>query len=501
MSATLEECAQACLSDDACISFTRETVGTGPGPCTRSISCTHAVAKKEAEIYLTQRGMAVSDSPFPGKSLYEKGSVRAGPMPLTYYADRLALAANYPTKIITEKKYVTAPISQGLSAATADPEPISSTKSAEYLAAEHPPYCVTVVLNRYNAADGLTLPSKGTTTLKVYGTTGNSMVTRGIPSPNDKPGAIVCTPAKDGVGVSDASRKVQDDTAAQSCQISVGEGETESELMLIRCLSQRWAECMGVRLYAQQEGGTNVYDTSLWPTDQQPWVGGASECFLTYCNRYPDLMRAFCGGGRCSSLVHAQSCQNHWQNYGEREGRNLDDGGVRTCPPPEGYPTAKPVWTRFVSPPSPPPLAPVFSMFIDGFGATGRLALSAAECEAQRTSPLFPQGWFPDKYGATPGLNPSGGSSPTEQRLPYGCQWYVDPADSSYNRILFNNARKPSGWHPDLPMQRCREGVHQGMNMDKAACRAHARDPLQRRRLPDVDEWLHARRPQLSGCH
>ena len=103
MSATLEECAQACLSDDACISFTRETVGTGPGPCTRSISCTHAVAKKEAEIYLTQRGMAVSDAPFPGKSLYEKGSVRAGPMPLTYYADRLALAANYPTKIITEK--------------------------------------------------------------------------------------------------------------------------------------------------------------------------------------------------------------------------------------------------------------------------------------------------------------------------------------------------------------------------------------------------------------
>ena len=183
MSATLEECAQACLSDDACISFTRETVGTGPGPCTRSISCTHAVAKMEAEIYLTQRGMAVSDAPFPGKSLYEKGSVRAGPMPLTYYADRLALAANYPTKIITEKKYVTAPISQGLSAATADPEPISSTKSAEYLAAEHPPYCVTVVLNRYNAADGLTRPSKGTTTLKVYGTTGNSMVTRGIPSP------------------------------------------------------------------------------------------------------------------------------------------------------------------------------------------------------------------------------------------------------------------------------------------------------------------------------
>ena len=58
-------------------------------------------------------------------------------MPLTYYADRLALAANYPTKIITEKKYVTAPISQGFPAATADPEPISSTKSAEYLAAEH----------------------------------------------------------------------------------------------------------------------------------------------------------------------------------------------------------------------------------------------------------------------------------------------------------------------------------------------------------------------------
>ena len=47
--------------------------------------------------------------------------------------------------------------------------------------------------------------------------------------------------------------------------------------MLIRCLSQQWAECMGVRLCAQQEGGTNVYDTSIWPTDQQPWVGGASD--------------------------------------------------------------------------------------------------------------------------------------------------------------------------------------------------------------------------------
>ena len=138
MSATLEECAQACLSDDACISFTRETVGTGPGPCTRSISCTHAVAKKEAEIYLTQRGMAVSDSPFPGKSLYEKGSVRAGPMPLTYYADRLALAANYPTKIITEKKYVTAPISQGLSAARYSADLVELIGSGSVVAAESP---------------------------------------------------------------------------------------------------------------------------------------------------------------------------------------------------------------------------------------------------------------------------------------------------------------------------------------------------------------------------
>ena len=123
---------------------------------------------------------------------------------------------------------------------------------------------------------------------------------------------------------------------------------------------------------------------------------------------------------------------------------------------------------RGSSPPSPPPLAPVFSMFIDGFGATGRLALSAAECGAAR-GPLFPQGWFPDKYGAT-GLNPSGGSSPTEQRLPYGCQWYVD--QRILRTIASCSTTRSPGWHP--LMQRCGRRP-QGMNMDKAACRARCK--------------------------
>ena len=103
--------------------------------------------------------MAVSDSPFPGKSLYEKGSVRAGPMPLTYYADRLALAANYPTKIITEKKYVTAPISKAFRR-DGRPRTDQLHQVGGVSRGGAPPYCVTVVLNRYNAADGLALEGR-----------------------------------------------------------------------------------------------------------------------------------------------------------------------------------------------------------------------------------------------------------------------------------------------------------------------------------------------------
>jgi len=44
-------------------------------------------------------------------------------------------------------------------------------------------------------------------------------------------------------------------------------------------------------------------------------VKGGEPCggnYLAYCNAYPDLQNAFCGGAECTTDAHAASCKNHW---------------------------------------------------------------------------------------------------------------------------------------------------------------------------------------------
>ena len=52
------------------------------------------------------------------------------------------------------------------------------------------------------------------------------------------------------------------------------------------------------------------------------------KCFLNYCNEHPDLRQAFCGGVQCETDVHANSCREHWDQYGKNE-------DTRTCNPVE----------------------------------------------------------------------------------------------------------------------------------------------------------------------
>jgi hypothetical protein len=44
------------------------------------------------------------------------------------------------------------------------------------------------------------------------------------------------------------------------------------------------------------------------------------DCYLCYCNKYPDLQNAFCGGGECTA-DHSNACKSHWENHGKGEGR------------------------------------------------------------------------------------------------------------------------------------------------------------------------------------
>merc|ERR1719258_926513 len=45
------------------------------------------------------------------------------------------------------------------------------------------------------------------------------------------------------------------------------------------------------------------------------------DCYLCYCNAYPDLQNAFCGGGECSDEGQKLKCKNHWEVHGKGEGR------------------------------------------------------------------------------------------------------------------------------------------------------------------------------------
>merc|ERR1719389_298575 len=56
--------------------------------------------------------------------------------------------------------------------------------------------------------------------------------------------------------------------------------------------------------------------------------------FVAYCNKYPDLANAFCGGGPCTP-AHAVACENHWKVHGQGEGRQCP-AGTMVAPPPAG---------------------------------------------------------------------------------------------------------------------------------------------------------------------
>ena len=59
---------------------------------------------------------------------------------------------------------------------------------------------------------------------------------------------------------------------------------------------------------------------------------------MAYCNHYPDLKNAFCGGSTCSTEAQADSCRKHWDEWGKGEGREKSpekcmesNGYMRTC--------------------------------------------------------------------------------------------------------------------------------------------------------------------------
>lgn len=45
------------------------------------------------------------------------------------------------------------------------------------------------------------------------------------------------------------------------------------------------------------------------------------DCSNAYCNAYPDLQKAFCGGQQCTSAATAAKCKSHWMSHGIKEGR------------------------------------------------------------------------------------------------------------------------------------------------------------------------------------
>jgi len=67
------------------------------------------------------------------------------------------------------------------------------------------------------------------------------------------------------------------------------------------------------------KGGTNMD----WVSAQKLYANGpvSGKCALEYCNTYPDLKKAFCDDKECTTKSQAQSCINHWYEYGIREGR------------------------------------------------------------------------------------------------------------------------------------------------------------------------------------
>jgi hypothetical protein len=64
---------------------------------------------------------------------------------------------------------------------------------------------------------------------------------------------------------------------------------------------------------AEDDGGDEPADDDSAGTPETP-----EDCYITYCNTYPDLQRAFCGGHECD-LSNLDRCQRHWNKHGRKE--------------------------------------------------------------------------------------------------------------------------------------------------------------------------------------
>merc|ERR1719262_1301515 len=103
--------------------------------------------------------------------------------------------------------------------------------------------------------------------------------------------------------------------------------------------------------------------------------------FVAYCNKYPDLANAFCGGGPCTQ-AHAAQCQNHWNVHGMGEGRECPAGAAMP-PPPPAMPPAPPAMPP--APPAMPPASPAVTcnpQAGDGSGGTEEFLLTTPTMQA-----------------------------------------------------------------------------------------------------------------------
>jgi hypothetical protein len=72
----------------------------------------------------------------------------------------------------------------------------------------------------------------------------------------------------------------------------------------------------GVRFTMVKEGTIEISDYAHVKVECE------GDCYLCYCNAYPDLQNAFCGGGECTDEGSKLKCKHHWEVHGKMEGRS-----------------------------------------------------------------------------------------------------------------------------------------------------------------------------------
>merc|ERR1719271_865949 len=139
--------------------------------------------------------------------------------------------------------------------------------------------------------------------------------------------SVTCNPqAGDGTGGTD--EYLLDTPTMQACAEYVAQHRPEAN-------AATWGRTTN-KCYAEM-GQSGVLSSTEWkncyiggyvappPTTPAPAAPPASTCdYVAYCNLYPDLADAFCGGGPCTA-AHAGECANHHSQWGQGEGRE--------CPP------------------------------------------------------------------------------------------------------------------------------------------------------------------------